>query len=163
MKKFFLLVAAIVLQAALFPVLTARGAGFNATLFILALFCFGGVGAAELFSYALFSGIVLDALSGAPFGVLAMTYAATAVFLSAFTRVFQRENTVHFVIFILCATVFFFFASDGMLRIIGSFPARIIPADILAQVVYNTVVGVFFYHMIKKWIISQSDRKKDGP
>lgn len=154
MKKIFLLAAAIVLQAALFPALMARGAGFNATLFILVLFCFLGAGAAELFSYALFSGIVLDALSGAPFGVLAMTYAATAVFLSAFTRIFQRENTVHFVIFILCATVFSLFAAYGMLRIIGSFPARIIPADILVQVVYNAVIGVSFYYIIKKWIIS---------
>lgn len=154
MKKVLLCAAAVVLQAAFFPSLAVRGASFNATLFILVWFCFSGVGAAELFAYALFSGIALDALSGAPFGALALAYAATAVLLRVCARVFPRENMAHFAVYISCATAFFFFAAEGMWYVIGSFPAHIVFADMFAAVAYNAVGGVFFYWVMKKWIIS---------
>lgn len=152
MKKIFLCAAAILLQAAFFPFFMVRGASFNAMLFVLTLFCFSGSGAAELFSYAIFSGAVLDALSGAPFGALSLAYAAAAVFLSLFARIFPHENTVHFGIFILSASVFFSFIAQGMSVITGSFPAPIILSALFAALAYNMVGGVSMYYVMKKWI-----------
>ncbi|MBI1755423.1 rod shape-determining protein MreD, partial [Candidatus Azambacteria bacterium] len=150
MKKFFALFAAAVLQATLFASLEFYGASLDVVLVLLVLWFFFHGRWMELIMPALVGGVLLDALSGAPFGVFSLGLAATMAFLGFCALLFPRENAAHLIVFVALATVWFSLMVFILLKVTGSFEVQITLLGAAVAVAYKIAGSVLLYSL-RKW------------
>lgn len=149
MKKALVLFAALIAQATVLPYFALYGASLNAVLVCLVWWGFSEGGWGRLFVFALFAGAALDALSGAQFGVIAMSLAAAIALSGGLALFVPRENAVHLALFIALATVWFFLVSFALMNMHALLATEFSFASLAAAVVYN-IAGAFIIYRLRR-------------
>jgi len=158
MKQIVSLFIAAVLEATFFQAWGIYGVSFNAVLALLVLFGFYGGGWKKLLFPAVFSGIMLDALSAAPFGLITLDLMLAVGLFWFLARFIPRENAAHFILFSVATTAWFYLFLSVPTYLSGSAGAGVLFARLLGEVVY-TVFGAFLIYVAVKsralsWLIS---------
>ena len=153
MKKAFLLGCAVALQAAVLPYVDVYGVSFNIVLALLVLYGFAEGSWRRFLAHVCAAGLVLDALSGAPFGVFLAGLLAAIGFSAAGTLFLPHENAFHFAALVAFSSAWFFLAVFGYGQFVVSLGASVTFAGALASVAYNTA-GALALYPFRKWITS---------
>ena len=154
---FAILFLAAILQATLFKYIGFSGISLNLVLVLLLYSVFYGKSYKMTMSAAFFAGLLLDGLSGLPFGYL--TFAVMVVVFSAraLLSLVLGDSFWRFVFFVALGTALY----DAVLMIIlfltrkitmASADFSVLGAMLAAELALN-IIAVFLFYPLRKWII----------
>lgn len=156
MKAFVLFSVAVVAQATVFQYLKEYGISFDCVLAVAIVLGFFRGEYQRLMLPAFIIGIVLDSMSGAPFGATTVALMVSLFALSILAVTLAREHVVHFIVFagigsvLFSATVFFITAvldPHATMPVIG----------VLSVIGYNSA-GALILYLFSRWIILLKNR-----
>jgi len=152
MRFFIFLFLAVILQTTVFGYIASVGILFNLVLALIILFGFVKGGYQNMVPAALVAGILLDSISGAPFGVFLFGLVIVALLLDLLSSSLPRDNLFHFFIFATIGIICFEVLVLVFMKIAS--PGILIPfVGIITSIVYNTL-GAFALYFLRRWIIS---------
>lgn len=156
MMAFVLFFLAIIAQATVFQFIKMYGVSFDAVLAVAIVLGFLRGDYQRLLIPVFIAGIILDGMSGAPFGAVTIALVAAVTVLSALSAVLAREHVVHFLVFALvgsiCFSVTVFFITMIMDPRTGMSATGVLPV-----IGYNGA-GALILYLFSRWIILLKNR-----
>jgi len=156
MTAFVLFLGAIVAQATAFQYLKEYGIAFDSVLAIAIVLGFMRGNYQQLMIPAFFAGIILDSMSGAPFGTITTALMAALAALSVLSTTFAREHVIHFAVFAVVGSVLFSAIVFFITMLLDPY-ARMPIIGVLSIIGYNSA-GTILIYLFSRWIILSKNR-----
>lgn len=156
MKAFVLFCIAIVAQATVFHYFKEYGISFDCILAFVIVLGFMRGDYQRLMMPAFVAGLVLDSMSGAPFGAMTTALMVTLVALSGLSVMLAREHMVHFIAFAIVGSVLFS-ATVFFITMVLEPATGLSVIGVLSVIGYNTA-GAFLVYFLFRWIILLKNR-----
>lgn len=156
MKAFVLFFIAIVAQATVFHNAKEYGISFDCVLALAIVLGFVRGDYQRLMMPAFAAGIVLDSMSGAPFGAMTTALMVALVALSGLSVVLAREHTVHFIAFAIVGSALFS-ATTFFITMVLQPNSGLSVIGVLSVIGYNSA-GALLVYLLFRWTILLKNR-----